>query len=129
MAIIKTFKDLTVWQRAHQLVLTVYEVTRVFPQSELYGLVSQMRRSAVSVASNVVEGFSRNGIKDGLRFYSFSRASLEELKYQILVSFDTGLLDDNCHDRLILLSDEVGKLLNGWINSQIQFNSFNHNDI
>ena len=88
MAQIKTFKDLKVWKRAHQLAIHIYQITAKFPIDEKYGLNSQIRRAAVSVVSNIVEGFSRKTIKESLNFYNISYGSLEELKYQLLLACD-----------------------------------------
>jgi four helix bundle protein len=84
----KTFKDLKVWQKAHEFVLLVYRVTADFPSHELYGLTSQFRRAAVSIAANIVEGFRKKGVKDKLRFYNISQGSLEECRYYMILSND-----------------------------------------
>lgn len=89
----KTFEDLIVWQKAHELVLDVYRVTRSFPKEEVFGLTSQIRRAAVSAPSNIVEGFNRWGTEDKARFYNYSEASLEEVRYQLLLSADLGYAD------------------------------------
>jgi four helix bundle protein len=85
---IERFQDLDVWQRAHQLVLAIYQATKAFPADERYGLVSQLRRAAVSVPANVAEGFKRRGRADKIRFYNFSESSLEEVKYYLILSRD-----------------------------------------
>ncbi|MBT3390021.1 MAG: four helix bundle protein [Anaerolineae bacterium] len=92
---IRSFRDLEVWQRAHQLVLAVYRMTKDFPSDERYGLVSQMRRAAVSVPANIAEGFKRRGKGEKVRFYNIGEASLEELKYFFILSKDLGYIDDN----------------------------------
>ncbi len=89
------FRDLLVWQEAHKLVLMVYEATAAFPDTERYGLVSQMRRAAVSVPANVVEGFKRKSHQDKIRFYNIAEASLEEVKYYLILSQDLGYLIDS----------------------------------
>jgi four helix bundle protein len=81
MAMLSSFRELTVWKEAHKLVLMVYKATEHFPKGEQYGLVSQMRRAAVSVPANIVEGFKRRGRQEKIRFYNIAEASLEELKY------------------------------------------------
>ncbi|MBI4262400.1 four helix bundle protein [Candidatus Uhrbacteria bacterium] len=118
MATIKNFHDLQVWQKAHELVLLVYEVTSTFPTHELYGLVSQMRRAAISVASNIVEGFRRHSVNDSIHFYNISEGSLEELKYQLLVSRDLHYISDETYTRAHFLAEEVSKLLYSWKVSQ-----------
>ena len=87
MNTLKSFHDLRVWQEAHKYVLKIYEISKKFPPDEKFGLTNQLRRSAVSVASNIVEGFKRRG-QDSIRFYIMSEASLEESRYQVLLSKD-----------------------------------------
>lgn len=89
MASASSFRDLEVWREAHQLVLMIYAATKTFPSPEQFGLVSQMRRAAVSVPANIVEGFKRRSWQEKVRFYNIAEASLEELKYYIILgSFD-----------------------------------------
>lgn len=118
MAVIKTFQELKVWQRAHQLVLEIYEITKKFPTEERYALANQVRRAVVSVASNIVEGFNRCSIRDSVHFYTIARASLEEVKYQLLVARDLGYLPGSSYQHAAQQSDEVGKMLNAWLQSQ-----------
>ena len=118
MSQINTFQDLKVWQKSHQLVLEIYPLTRNFPAEEKYSLTSQLRRAAVSVASNIVEGFNRMSIKDSLHFYNIAGSSLEEAKCQLLVAKDLGYLTDTKYAATILLAHEVGKMLNAWCRSQ-----------
>ena len=87
---IENFRDLEVWKKAHQIVLAVYRLTKDFPSDERFGLVSQMRRAAVSVPANIAEGFKRRGKGDKVRFYNFSEASLDELKYFFILTKDLG---------------------------------------
>ena len=109
------FQDLQVWQEAHALVLTVYSITNTFPDSEIYGLTSQMRRAAISVPANIAEGFNRRGIKDKLKFYNVAESSLEELKYYFILSRDLDYIESN--DALLQHADKIGRLLNGLIAS------------
>ena len=115
---VKTFKDLAVWERSHQLALIVYRETANFPKNEEFGLKSQLRRAAVSIPSNIAEGFKRNTKKDSCHFYNMAQGSLEEVKYQIFLAKDLGYFDDLSYNKLAELSDEVGKILNGWIKVQ-----------
>jgi len=119
MGKINSFRDLLVWKKAHCLVLLIYKTTRDYPKTEIYGLTSQIRRAAVSVASNIVEGFERKSAKDSLHFYNIADGSLEELKYQIMLSQDLKYLNEDKYKELILLSEEVSKMLNGWIKSNL----------
>ena len=117
MGPIKHFRQLEAWQEAHRLVLMVYQVTRKFPADERFGLISQMRRSAVSIAANVAEGFKRRGIQDKIRFYNISEASLEELKYYFVLSKDLEYISPESHANLMSQAESVGRLLNGLIAS------------
>jgi len=74
----QSFEDLIVWQKAHAFALGIYTLTKCFPSSELYGLTSQFRRSAVSVAANIAEGYKKRGVKDKIRFLNIAQGSLEE---------------------------------------------------
>lgn len=88
MAPAKHFRELVVWQKSHQLVLAVYNMTQAFPSNEKYGLVSQMRRAAVSIPANIAEGFGRRGKRDKANFYTISSSSLNELEYYFILSQD-----------------------------------------
>lgn len=116
-----SFEDLIVWQKSHQLVLEIYRLTETFPQSEQYGITSQMRRAAYSIPSNIAEGFAKRGIKDKLRFYNIGQGSLQELKYFVILSNDL-----EYHQNKTLLIDkldEVGRLLSSYI-SKIKDSNF-----
>ncbi|HQP91125.1 MAG TPA: four helix bundle protein, partial [Candidatus Omnitrophota bacterium] len=91
---VKSFKDLKVWKSSYQLALAIYEITKNFPKEEIYGLVSQMRRSSVSVPSNIAEGYSRKGRPEYVRFLSIAYGSLSELETQILLSKDLKYIDE-----------------------------------
>jgi four helix bundle protein len=114
------WKDLKVWQKAHELVIEIYKLTKDFPDSERYGLVQQIRRSAVSVAANIVEGKSRNTDKEFLSFLFNSRGSLEETRYHLLLSRDLGLIDKSKFDETEKLATEVSCFLNRLIESVSQ---------
>lgn len=115
---ITTFKDIKVWQKAHQLALEIYKITRDFPVEEKFALTTQIRRSVISVPSNIVEGFKRKNLKDRLHFYNISNASLEELKYQLLISYDLHYIKEREYENLLSLAEEVSKMLNSWSKSQ-----------
>lgn len=108
-----TYRDLIVWQKAMELVYVVYEATQSFPKHELYGLVSQMRRAAVSIPSNVAEGKGRSSDRDFLLFLQHSRGSLHELETQILIAEHLGYVDAIKAAKLQDLAREVGRLLMG----------------
>lgn len=86
----KTFKNLIAWQKSHEFVLNVYKYTATFPKSELYGLSSQFRRAAVSIAANIAEGFKKRGKKDKARFLNISQGSLEECRYYLILATTLG---------------------------------------
>ncbi|MDD3101623.1 MAG: four helix bundle protein [Patescibacteria group bacterium] len=115
---IKSFQDIKVWQKAHELVLKIYKITKQFPEEEKYGLSSQLRRAAVSIASNIVEGFRRTTLKDRIHFYMIANGSLEETRYQILLSKDLTYIDETKYQDIIILTEEVSKMLNSWIKVQ-----------
>lgn len=112
---IQTFRDLDAWKVAHKLVLQVYQATRGFPQAELYGLVSQMRRASVSIVSNIAEGFSRTFSKEKQQFYAIALGSIVELQSQLEIAKDLGYLDSRDYNHLMNLSVDAHKLVNGLI--------------
>lgn len=112
---IKSFTDLIVWQKAHQLVLDVYRATKEFPKEEIFVLTSQVRRAVVSISSNIAEGFSRRSYPDKIHFFTMSSGSITELQSQLLIARDLGYLNTEQHSKLNDLTIEVHKLLNGLI--------------
>jgi four helix bundle protein len=94
------YKQLAVWHRAHQFTIDIYNVTRSFPQSEMFGLVSQMRRSAVSIGSNLAEGKGRGGDSEFRRFIKIALGSASEIEYQLLVARDVQLVSTSDFERL-----------------------------
>ena len=110
---IRKFTDLHAWQEGHRLVLMVYKNTEKFPDKEKYGIIDQMRRAAVSLTSNIAEGFSRRSSKEKNRFYCIAQASLVELQNQFIISKDVDYLSDNDFQIIAGQSVIVSKLLNG----------------
>ena len=109
------YHKLLVYRSADALVLGIYEVTKKFPRDEAFGLTSQIRRAAVSVPSNIVEGYTRKGRNDKLHFYNIAQGSLTELEYQIELSRKLKYITEDDYIKLITKKDEVGKLLYGFI--------------
>ena len=116
----RSFKDLIVWQKAHQFVLEIYRFTRIFPTDERFGLTSQIRRAAVSVPANIAEGFPKRGPSDKTRFFNIAQGSLEEVHYYLILAKDLGYGDNA---KLLSLCDEVGRLLNGYASAILTSNS------
>ena len=114
---IRSYEDLLVWQKAHSLVLNIYRVTKYFPKEERFGLIQQLRRSAASVATNIAEGFARYSKKEYVQFLYCSRGSLSETEYHLQLSRDLNYLSLETYRRLKELIVEIGKMLNGLINS------------
>ena len=112
----KSYKELIVWQKAHSFVLTVYSLSEKFPKSELYGLTSQFRRAAVSIAANIAEGYVKKSQSDKIRFFNISQGSLEECSYYIVLSKDLKYITEEQADILDQLSNDINKLLQSYIN-------------
>jgi len=107
----KTFRDLVVWRKAHEYVLSVYKLTATFPRQELYGLCSQMRRAAISIPANIAEGFRKRGKADKARFMNTAEGSIEESRYYLLLAGDLGYGETSA---LMKSLEEVSKLLNAY---------------
>lgn len=114
---LKSYQELKVWQKAHELTLKTYQVTHQFPKEERYGLISQIRRSVVSTPANIAEGYGRKHIKEYIQMLYISQGSLEETKYYFLLARDLEYLNNGQYEKLINLSEEVGKMLRGLIKS------------
>lgn len=109
----KTFRDLRVWQKAHELTLAIYKATRSFPPDEKYGLTSQLRRAVASVPTNIVEGYRRRGGREFLRFLNIAEGSLEETRYHLILSRDLGYIGQEEFGLLDKTCEEVGRMLGG----------------
>lgn len=112
-----SYKDLIAWQKGMELVVTIYDATEGFPSHELYGLVSQLRRAAVSVPSNIAEGKAHYSNRDFVRFLRHSRGSLAEIETQVLIAQQRQYLSAVTITKLIQQLDELGRILSGLINS------------
>lgn len=118
---IRDFKDLIAWKENHTLVLSIYKITRSFPKSELYGLVDQMRRSAVSITSNIAEGFGRQSYKEKIQFYYLAQGSLLELKNQLIIAKDVGYIQNNTFLEIDSRADKAHRILQGLISKSKSF--------
>jgi four helix bundle protein len=108
---INSYRDLEVWQKAMVLADAVYDVTSSFPKEEIYGLTSQVRRSAISVPSNIAEGSGRSGTGELLHFLSIARGSLAEMETQLILANRSKYLDDISLQSLLALSTDVNKMI------------------
>jgi four helix bundle protein len=113
---IKTFRDLIAWQRAMELARVIYAQSRLMPDVERFGLINQMRRAAVSVPSNIAEGYARQSTLDYLKFLRIARGSLAELSTQFEIAVTTGLLKTDTSDAVALM-EETDRVLQGLIRS------------
>jgi len=114
--VIKSYKDLTVWQKAYKLSLLIYLLTKAFPKEELYTLVSQMRRAAISIPSNIAEGYCRQRKLEYIQFLLIAFASGAELETQLLITKDLGYISEVEFGKVNNLLQEVMKMLNSLIN-------------
>lgn len=112
---IRSFTDLIVWQESHKLVLATYIQTKKFPKEELFSLTSQMRRAAISITSNIAEGFSRKGTREKIQFYTIAKGSLTELESQFLVARDIGCVNTLEFENIFKQITSTHKLLNAFI--------------
>lgn len=106
-----SYQDLLVWQKSVELSLNVYKITQKYPKSEIYGLVSQIRRSVVSVASNIAEGQGRGSTKEFRQFLKISLGSVLELETQLIISQKVGYIKSAELQPLLDLSDQIKKML------------------
>lgn len=107
------FTELLVWQKSHALVLRVYSVSKSFPREERFGITSQLRRAAVSVAANIAEGAKRRTGPDYARFINFSEASMAEVEYLLMLCRDLGYLPPDEFERLSKATNEIERMLFG----------------
>ncbi len=112
---IQSFIDLDVWKKSHRLVLMVYKLIQKLPSKEQFVLGNQMSRAAISITSNIAEGFSRESYKDKIRFYYIARGSLTELQNQLLIAKDLSYITNKKFKEIADQTVEVHKLINGII--------------
>ena len=116
----QNYKDLIVYQKGYKLSLEIYQATKNFPKEEIYGLVSQMRRSAVSIPCNISEGYRRGHRKEYVQFLHMAHGSCGELETLLSLSYDLAMIDKITFDRLYSLQEEISKLLRGLISSLVK---------
>jgi four helix bundle protein len=110
---VRSYKDLVAWQKSMDLVTAVYRASQGFPKEEIFGLVSQVKRSAVSVPSNIAEGHARTSRKEFQYFLSNARGSLAELETQLTIAHQLAFIDETGINQLLDRLGEVGRILNG----------------
>ncbi|MFH1565492.1 MAG: four helix bundle protein [bacterium] len=120
---IKTFTDLVAWKEAHKLVIMIYEITKKFPKEEMFGLTNQLRRAAVSISSNIAEGFSRKSRDDKSRFYYMAQGSTTEVQNQLLIARDVKYFANEEFNKIANQTVLVHKLINGLIKSSMTKNT------
>ena len=111
----RDFKELTVWQKAHELVLDIYRHTREFPGEERFGLTAHLRKTAISIGSNIAEGCGRESEAELARFLSMAAGSASEAEYQLCLARDLGYLSHETHGNLDTQVNEVKRMLNSFI--------------
>ena len=113
------FKDLQVWQKSMELVKMIYLLTHTFPKSEIYSLTSQLRRSAISIPSNIAEGKGRGSIKEFINFLHISLGSLYELQTQLYLAKDLSYIDNfKLYEDINLMINQLDKMINALINNR-----------
>ena len=115
----QSFEDVIAWKKAHAFVLSVYKVTKGFPDDEKFGLTSQFRRAAVSIEANIAEGYRKIGKQDKLRFFNISQGSLSECKDYIILARDLEYINMEQYQELWQSSEEVSRLLISYCNGII----------
>lgn len=114
---IRSFTDLNAWKEGHKLVLMIYKMTKLFPSLERFDLCSQIQRAAVSITSNIAEGFSRRSNKEKVQFYYTSLGSLTEVQNQLLIARDLGYIANSLFEETTTQTVVASKLINGLIKS------------
>jgi len=114
---IRTFKDLDACKFGHKFVIDIYELTHSFPKEEIFCLINQLRRAAVSITSNIAEGFSRNTSKEKCQFYSMALGSLTECQNQLTIAFDLKYLNSDKFAKIEEDTVRIHKLINGLLKS------------
>ena len=112
---VRDYKELKVWQKSMELVKSVYRLTKLLPKEETYALSDQMRRAAVSIPSNIAEGYDRKTDKELIHFLAVARGSCAELETQILIARDLGYFSENVSENTMLLCTEIRRMLNSFI--------------
>jgi len=116
----KSFTNLSVWQKAHGLVLFIYKITKQFPSEEKFGLTAQFRDAGISIAANIAEGFKRRHKKDKLHFYNIAQGSLEECRYYFILSKDLAYINNLTFQEGMDILEIASRLLNSYCEGLIE---------
>jgi four helix bundle protein len=111
----KDFRSLKVWERAHKLTLSVYQITKTFPKEELYGLTSQIRRSSSSIPTNIAEGCGHDSQAELQRFFNLAMGSSSELEYQLILAHDLNYIEEKSYQTVSSELVEIRRMLNAFI--------------
>jgi four helix bundle protein len=111
----RDFRKLKIWQRSHQLVLLIYKATVKFPKEEIYGLISQIRRSCISIPANIAEGCGRSGEAELNRFMKIAMGSASELEYHLLLAHDLDYLKSEDYKQLVAEVSEIKRMLTAYV--------------
>jgi four helix bundle protein len=114
---LKNYTDLKVWQKAYKLCIDIYKLTSIFPKEELYCLTSQIRRSSISIPSNIAEGYGRGAIKEYIRFLYVAYGSYCELETQLLLCYDLGYMAEEQKKEILKKAKEIERMLKALIKS------------
>ena len=115
MSVIKSYKDLLIWQKGIKIVSLIYQLVKSFPQEELYALSNQLKRASVSVPSNIAEGYGRNSEKSFSHFLDISRGSLFEIETQLIIAKELGFIsDEKVYIEILNLIEEESKMINSF---------------
>lgn len=125
MTYIKSYKELIVWQKSMQLVKEIFVLTKSFPKEELYGLVSQMKRAAIGIPSNIAEGYGRKSTKSYIQFLLIAYGSALELDTQLILAKELKMAPEESFKNAELLLEEVCKMLNSMINNMKKMSETN----
>ena len=119
----RNHKALIVWQKGIKMVKLLYEITRTFPQYEMYGVTAQMRRAAISIPSNIAEGFARDSNKELMHFLYVSLGSASELETQLIICREIGYLQEERYEELMRMNNEVIRMISALINKRREMTS------
>jgi four helix bundle protein len=114
---VRSYRDLVAWQKAVEMVTEIYRFSQTFPKEEMFGLISQIRRAAVSIPSNIAEGHGRLSRKEYIYFWGNARRSLAELETQVTIARNLGFLEEAKMNRVLEEAGELGRILNGLLAS------------